>query len=203
MAVAAGADIVGMLYHIPVSKRNNDLKNLKVLARAAGQTPVAVLVRDLPADRLEEMLDEVQPAILHCCGSEGRDERRMALALSAGLKIWQTVGVPLESPGDPQWLGRVEGCLGDPEVSRVVLDSARQGAAGGTGEAFPFAAVAGRLGEAQKRIVLAGGLNPDNVIQALKLFKACGVDVSSGVESSPGVKDEAKVRRLIGAVKGF
>jgi phosphoribosylanthranilate isomerase len=66
---------------------------------------------------------------------------------------------------------------------------------GGNGLAFDWRILAGR--QILKPWLLAGGLTPDNVAQAIRLTRAQGVDVSSGVESAPGVKDAEKIRNFI------
>ena len=71
----------------------------------------------------------------------------------------------------------------------LLLDGHAPGEAGGSGESFDWASISA----VDKPIVLAGGLTPDNVKQAIDLVHPYAVDVSSGVESSPGIKDENKV----------
>ena len=80
-------------------------------------------------------------------------------------------------------------------VSAYLLDSYKEGLRGGTGETFDWhlAVVAKTFG----RIILAGGLNPDNVAEAVKLVQPYGVDVAGGVEREKGVKDHAKLRKFI------
>jgi phosphoribosylanthranilate isomerase len=80
-----------------------------------------------------------------------------------------------------------------------LLDSHRTGEAGGTGQIFPWdlALEARRHG----RIVLAGGLTPENVGEAVRRVRPFAVDVASGVERSPGVKDPKKVRDFVAAVR--
>ncbi|NNE43827.1 MAG: phosphoribosylanthranilate isomerase [Gemmatimonadetes bacterium] len=79
------------------------------------------------------------------------------------------------------------------------LDTWRQHAAGGTGETFDWeiAKRARSLG----RMVLAGGLTPENVGEAIREVGPFGVDVSSGIEVSPGIKDPAKIRAFVDAVR--
>lgn len=84
----------------------------------------------------------------------------------------------------------------------VVLDSAAGGRFGGTGKTFPWS-LAHQFAEAQPqlRIVLAGGLTPENVEAAVREVRPCGVDVTSGVESAPGRKNHRALRRFIDAAR--
>lgn len=80
-----------------------------------------------------------------------------------------------------------------------ILDTWSHAAAGGTGKTFDWSIAkrAASLG----RLILAGGLTPENVAQAIREVRPFGVDVSSGVESSPGIKDRAKMRAFVDAVR--
>jgi len=80
----------------------------------------------------------------------------------------------------------------------LLFDTRVPGLPGGTGKAYDWRAVAGR-GSAVP-VLLAGGLSPDNVADAIRAARPFGVDVASGVESSPGVKDPARLRRFFEAV---
>jgi phosphoribosylanthranilate isomerase len=84
----------------------------------------------------------------------------------------------------------------------VVLDTAAANGLGGSGELFDWEAVAGQLGAIRRRarMVLAGGLRPDNVALAIRALRPDVVDVSSGVESAPGIKDFELMRRFVDAV---
>jgi phosphoribosylanthranilate isomerase len=84
-------------------------------------------------------------------------------------------------------------------VSAYLLDSYREGVRGGTGVTFDWhlAVVAKTFG----RIILAGGLNPDNVAEAVKLVQPYGVDVAGGVEREKGIKDHAKMKKFITEVR--
>lgn len=90
----------------------------------------------------------------------------------------------------------------------VVLDAFVEGALGGTGVAIDWRALQAPLQtirdseEASALLVLAGGLTPDNVRTAIRLLSPDVVDVSSGVETSPGIKDHARVQRFVAAARG-
>ena len=93
--------------------------------------------------------------------------------------------------------------IGDYPCETILLDSYNPGLYGGEGKSFPWELAA----EAQqrfpeKRFLLAGGLTPENVAEAISQVHPCGVDVASGVESAPGIKDLDMVRRFIAAAMG-
>ena len=85
----------------------------------------------------------------------------------------------------------------------IVLDAKIPGQLGGTGQAFDWEAVERTLDRRQvrARVVLAGGLNPENVGHAVRVVAPDVVDVSSGVESAPGIKDHARMRAFSDAVR--
>jgi len=118
---------------------------------------------------------------------------RMYLALPAG---WLLSDAPirlnlasLTAPGHP--------------FDALFLDSGTPESPGGTGMTFDWEKVAPRVQELRQtlHIVVAGGLTPANVTEAIRILKPWGVDVSSGVEASPGKKDPEKVRAFIRAVR--
>jgi len=78
---------------------------------------------------------------------------------------------------------------------RLLLDAKIEGELGGTGAAFDWRLAADLA--RQRAVVLAGGLSPDNVGHAVRIVRPFGVDVASGVESAPGVKDPARVRAFV------
>jgi phosphoribosylanthranilate isomerase len=90
--------------------------------------------------------------------------------------------------------------LSDYPTDAWLLDAYSSGKLGGTGERFDWD-LAVQAREMGRPIFLAGGLTPENVAQAIRLVQPYGVDVSSGVESSPGRKDPDKVRRFVQAAK--
>jgi len=92
----------------------------------------------------------------------------------------------------------------DKGVSAIFLDSGTRAQMGGTGHTFNWesaAPVAEAIKRAGLNLVVAGGLTPTNVTEAIRILKPWGVDVSSGVESKPGKKDPDKVRAFVNAVR--
>jgi phosphoribosylanthranilate isomerase len=88
-------------------------------------------------------------------------------------------------------------------VGAIFLDAGTETQPGGTGRTFDWANAAAtvRLLQPDFRIVVAGGLTPTNVSEAMRILKPWGVDVSTGVEARPGKKDSKKVRDFIAAVR--
>ena len=86
-------------------------------------------------------------------------------------------------------------------VDTFLLDTARDGSYGGTGETFDWTIA--RKASLKKRIILSGGLDPENVGEAVRTVEPFAVDTSSGVEASPGKKDPAKVEAFIQRAKGI
>jgi phosphoribosylanthranilate isomerase len=85
-------------------------------------------------------------------------------------------------------------------IDAVLVDSRTAALVGGTGVRFDWAEVRETLfqnAETRKRLVAAGGLNPENIAEAIATLRPWGVDVASGVEAAPGRKDAAKVREFM------
>ncbi len=113
-----------------------------------------------------------------------------------GLVVWSVVRV--EGSRIPAALPELIDA-----ADAIVLDAKIAGALGGTGRSFDWRRVADALApmRARMRIVLAGGLTPENVVSAIDTMHPDVVDVSSGVESAPGVKDHARMRAFSDAVR--
>ncbi|MEP6991350.1 MAG: phosphoribosylanthranilate isomerase [bacterium] len=125
------------------------------------------------------------------------DAARVAEVRAAtGLEVWAVVRT------DTGVLTDADEALAD-SADALLIDAKAPGALGGTGVTVPWL----QLGESLDamasghRIVLAGGLTPDNVAEAIDYVSPMVVDVSSGVESSPGVKDQTLVRAFIAAAR--
>ncbi len=136
-------------------------------------------------------LDVIQ---LHDAGDSSRVQ---ALRDATNARIWTVLHV-----GDG---GIVEEQLAAARLGDAILVEAKvDGQLGGTGRTFDWAAVRDQLAllREQRPVILAGGLRPDNVARAIGIFAPDVVDVSSGVEQSPGIKDSARMRAFSDAVHG-
>lgn len=201
LAVKEGADFVGMITGVPESPRNNPPERLGELLKAAQGSTAALLTRNMPLAELSRILGNHAFGCAHLCGNEDRAYREKLRKAFPGLKIWQTVGVPADNPNDKAWISALRKTMEDKTVDQAVLDSSRKGLSGGVGIPFPHREAAAAMGELCRKIVLAGGISPENAEKAIAAIRPRGVDASSGIESRPGVKDPDRMRRLIKIVK--
>ena len=194
-AAAAGADYVGLVF-FPPSPRSLEIEEAAEVAAAApaGVTRVALTV-DADDVTLARIVRTVPLEMLQLHGSES-PERVAEVKARHGLPIMKSIGIAAED--DLETIDRYN------EVADQILIDARapEGAPlpGGNGLAFDWQLIAGRRWRLPW--MLAGGLTPENVATAVRLTGARQVDVSSGVEAVPGVKDMALVEAFITAAKG-
>ena len=195
-ALGAGADYVGFVFY-GRSPRNISPDEARVLAnRARGKAKVVVLLVDPDDTLLAEVIEAVSPDIVQLHGAE-TPARVAEIAQRFGLPVMKAV--PVAGARDVQaaltYVGSADRILFDakaPEDDAGALP-------GGNGVAFDWQALAGLEGRID--YMLAGGLDPGNVAEAIRSTGARAVDVSSGVESRPGEKDPDLIRRFIHAAK--
>ena len=184
-AVEAGADAVGFVFYA----RSPRVVSPTVVAAIVWHlppfvTPVGVFVNENPDVVSQIMADCGLPyAQLH--GEESPQ-------YCAELKLPVLKGIRVRSREDLAMLSLYR-------VKAILLDAYVEGMVGGTGITFDWALAV--EAKAWGPIILAGGLTPDNVVEAIRHVQPYGVDVSSGVEVAPGVKDHAKVRAFVKSVK--
>lgn len=177
--------------------------------------------RSITIERARELLVRVPSGVgrVGVFGAAG-ESRAGYVAEELGLDVVQLHGDPDEATvararegfGGAVWAAlRVPGEVLPPlavdlfrAADAVVLDAYAPSALGGTGRALPWADLAGAIRAVRRRgrLVLAGGLRPENVSAAVKVLRPDVVDVSSGVESAPGIKDHTKLRAFRDAVRG-
>ncbi|MGB0411408.1 MAG: phosphoribosylanthranilate isomerase [Pikeienuella sp.] len=196
-AVAAGADYVGIVL-FPKSPRNVSLKVAGELAEAAkgvaagGAERVALVVN--PDDALIEAVVALPFDMIQLHGSESA-ERVEAVRRMSGMRVMKAVGV-----AEAADLAKIDHYA---DVADQVLIDAKPPKGGdlpgGNGLSFDWRLLQGR--SMSGPWMLAGGLTPDNAAEAVRLTGATQLDVSSGVETAPGIKDAALIRRFIQAAK--
>jgi phosphoribosylanthranilate isomerase len=194
-ALTAGADMVGLVFH-PRSPRHVSLADAANLARqAAGEARIVALVVDADDEMLHRIHRAVQPDIWQFHGRE-TPERILEIRSRYALPVMKAIGVG--SADDLLAIAAFRDA-----ADTILLDAKPpQDAAypGGHGRPFDWAILAGLPKE--QPFLLSGGLTPENVGQAVGAVRAmglslAGVDVSSGVESGPGIKDPDKIRAFI------
>ncbi len=194
-AIAAGADLIGLVF-FPRSPRNVTLDQAAALAaRARGKAKIVALVVDADDAALAAIVETVRPDIIQAHGSE-TPERVAEIRRLTGLPVIKAIKVKDHSDiaAAADYSGVASLILYDAKAPEALGSSLP----GGNGHAFDWA-----LLETDRRpaFMLAGGLTPENVAEAIRITGAPVVDVSSGVESAPGVKDIHLIRKFIEAAK--
>lgn len=185
-AARAGVDAIGLVFH-PPSARAVDLDTAAAVIAALPPFVTAVaLFLDPEPEQVRAVVDRIPIGLLQFHGSESAEfctafHRPYVKAVAMGDGV-DPAAVAAEHPL----------ALG------FLADSHGAGAAGGTGSTFSWDLLPRKR---DYNLVLAGGLSPDNVAKAVATVRPEAVDVSSGVESSPGVKDAARIERFIEEVR--
>ena len=189
-ALDAGADMVGFVF-FPPSPRHIESALARDLAAIAGSRALKVALSvDASDDYLDEVMAALQPDILQLHGRE-TPQRVAQIRARFGLPVMKALGVSVEADFAP--LGAYE------EVAdRILLDAKPPKDAtrpGGNGHAFDWSLLTDR--GFHRPWMLSGGLTCDTVASAVAATRPPGIDVSSGVESSPGVKDSALIAAFV------
>lgn len=193
-ALEAGADMVGFVF-FPPSPRHLSLETARELGRQAkGRAAKVALTVDADDATLENIVETLRPDLLQLHGKETIARVRDIKAKFA-LPVMKVIAV--ETSAD---LAVLPGYAS--VTDRILFDArAPKGATrpGGLGAVFDWDVLA-KLDLALPYFV-SGGLTADNVAEAVRVTRAGGVDVSSGVESAPGVKDSEMIRHFIRAAR--
>lgn len=185
LAVDLGVDAIGLVF-TRRSQRFLGLSQGREIRRMLPpfMSAVALFMDDEPS-WIEEVIAHVQPDVLQFHGAE-------AGPFASSFSRPYVKAVPMATVEDAvAYVGL------HPAASAFLLDSHAMGALGGSGETFDWKR-APRIG---RPTILAGGLDPANVAQAIALVRPYAVDVSSGIETTSGIKDSSKMRRFVEAVR--
>lgn len=181
-AVAAGADALGLVFYAPSSRAIAISQAREIALNVGPFTVVTGLFVDAEPAFVQSVLAQVPLNLLQFHGSESPDYCESfqrpyikAIRMKPELDV-QTVIAQY------------------PTASGILLDAYNPAIPGGTGETFDW----GRVPQyTDKSLILAGGLTPANVGDAIRSTRVYGVDVSGGVESGPGIKDHEKIKSFI------
>jgi phosphoribosylanthranilate isomerase len=188
-AAALGVDAIGLIFAAS-SKRRLEADAAAAIREALPPFVDAVaLFMDTPTDEVKMTIARVRPSLLQFHGGEGDD-----FCAQFGLPYIKAVAMGGEG-------GEVPSTLSNrwPRAAAFLFDSHAKGEAGGSGKTFDWARVPDDFGPP---FLVAGGLTPDNVCDAIRATSAWGVDVSSGIEGAvPGIKDPARMRRFVAEVR--
>lgn len=188
VAAEVGADAIGIVFYPPSSRYVSDLATARDIALAVGPF---VTVVGLFVDATAEDVSRVQKAVpLNLLQFHGNEDeaycRQFAQPYIKALRMKAGIDVP-------------KAIAAYSSASGILLDTYVEGAPGGTGQVFNWSQVPR---DTQSSIVVAGGLTPDNVSEAIEHSRPYGVDVSGGVESKPGVKSGELMKAFVEAAKG-
>jgi phosphoribosylanthranilate isomerase len=195
-AVAAGADFIGFVF-FPKSPRDLSLVAAHELGeRARGRSGIVALVVDPTDSLIDEIATTLRPDLLQLHGSEtpervGDIRRRTGLPVMKALKIATAADLaPIAA-----FRSHVDRFLFDAKAPKDLTDALP----GGNGISFDWRLMQGV--DAGRPAMLSGGLNPENVREAIRLTGMRSVDVSSGVERASGEKDAALIKAFIAAAR--
>jgi phosphoribosylanthranilate isomerase len=183
LAAELGAWAVGFIFwpesprHVAPDRARDIVRQLSPLV-----SPIGVFV-DQPAEHVDEVARHVGLAAVQLHGSESP-------AFARSLSCRAIKALALEDGG--------EAALAAWSDTLLLLDARDPVRRGGTGRTIDWDA-ASRVAR-RRPVLLAGGLTPDNVEEAVQRVRPAGIDVSSGVESAPGIKDERRLRALFAAL---
>lgn len=185
-AIEAGVDALGLVFYPPSSRYLSIKQAEEIVRELAPFVTVVGLFLDAEREQIDSVLEHVPLDLLQFHGSESPD-----LCASFQLPYIKALGMHRQ--------GALEAFIQSyPESRGFLLDSHGAGEAGGTGKRFDWTAIPRGL---EQPIILAGGLNPENVGEAIRVVRPYAIDLSSGVEITPGVKDSKKIMSLMNEVR--
>lgn len=195
LAVDLGADLIGLNFYPPSPRCLTVEVAREIVGAVAGRVPVAGVFVDRPREEIEEIVERTGLDLVQLHGDETPAE--VAAFGGRAIQVFRVEPEEADQRLDPGWL------RGFPAAWGFLFD-VRHTRYGGTGLSWNYRALAGVVPAARGRPVLvAGGIGPDTAAGALAASGARGVDVCSGVESAPGIKDPLLLERLMAEVRNM
>jgi len=185
-AAAAGVDAIGLVFYAPSPRSIDPAQAADIVACLPPFVTTVGLFVDAPTTEIRQIIHTVGIDLVQLHGQES------AAACAAVGHPW--IRAIRMQPG----LNLARSARKFAAARALLLDAYRPGVPGGTGTAFDWSRIPAELAD---KIILAGGLAPDNVAQAVRQVRPYAVDVSGGVESAPGIKDPAKIIDFVAQVR--
>ncbi len=183
-AIACGVDVLGLVFYRKSPRAVSIEQACEIARHVAPFTCLVGLFVNAPERDIEAVLGKVPLSLLQFHGDETEvDCNRWHLPYIKALRVRPEIPVK-------------EMIAPFSSASGYLLDSYRPGVVGGTGESFDWELIPDNL---DKPVILAGGLNPGNIQKAIMTVNPYAVDVSSGVERTPGIKDIDKIKAFVKA----
>jgi phosphoribosylanthranilate isomerase len=192
-AIAARADYIGLVHYAPSPRHLELAAARKLRDQAAGRIKTVLLLVNAEPKIFAQAVAAVEPDIVQFHGNE-RPEWLAAVRSLAPIGVWKAFGLR-----DRSNLAQAAAYAGAADL--ILYDAPAQALPGGTGTRCDWSLLTGHRHAMPWG--LAGGLDPDNVADAIAATAAPLVDVSSGVESAPGVKDMDRIAAFCQAVRAF
>jgi phosphoribosylanthranilate isomerase len=192
-SIDAGADALGFIF-APSKRRIAPEKAQEIVRGLTGNIERVGVFVDESADRICEIVSKVGLSAVQLHGSESARfvaQLKSQCLEAPSVRVIKTVVIE----GDFQ-LRLKEFLNASSRPDAILLDSGA-----GTGQAFEWQGVQSSISGTEMQFIVAGGLSPQNVGMALRMFRPYGVDVVSGVESAPGKKDPEKLSAFVAAVR--
>jgi phosphoribosylanthranilate isomerase len=186
VAIKCGADALGLVFYDPSPRAVTIEQARKVVARISPFVTVVGLFVNEERERIAEILSEVRIDLLQFHGDETPEEcAGHSRPYIKAIRMRESVDLEAE-------LGRYS------QAEGLLLDTYRKGTPGGTGDSFDWDLIPAEIAGS---ITLAGGLDSENVAQAIRQVQPYAVDVSGGVEKEKGIKDEEKIAAFMRGVE--
>jgi len=189
-ALSLGIDYLGLVF-APCSPRRVTLDAARALREHMPETiNIVALLMDQPGHEVQVVIETIHPDIVQFHGSEPD-----AFCAAFGIPFWKAIAMG----GNAQ--RGLDGMVHYPSAAGFLFDGHAAGEPGGSGKHFDWSAVPTTTHrDNTPHMLLAGGLDAHNVARAIHLAAPWGVDVSSGIETAPGIKDVKKMRAFVHAV---
>ena len=203
LAAQYGADYFGVVVEVDFSPRSLTIEQAEPLFTDPATAAVALVFHMKPA-RLQQLISQLNPFAVQFLHLEEVSLIRELKKQHPSLQLWQSIHLPEagQEVDFKSFQNTVRQYI-DAGIDLLIFDTVAvmKGVTkfGGTGLTSDWTIVKKLLDQvaAEVPVWLAGGINPDNVIEAINTVQPAGVDLCSGVEAEPGIKDPEKVRKLI------